>query len=89
MYAITFHLDTLSVEKINMTLGDAYRQINAALGQRFIARQGGYFGDKSVDAVTCVLAAQSLSKELPWFKSVVKEMQMLRIEEINNLMIAL
>jgi len=37
-------------------------------------------------AVTCVLAAIDLSRQLPWFAPSVRDMRMLRIEELNDLM---
>lgn len=36
-------------------------------------------------AVTCVLAAQRLARELPWFGASVRDIRMLRIEDLNDL----
>ncbi len=53
----------------------------------FLRRQGSvYFGEPDrVDAVTCVLVAQRLANELPWFSQCVRDIRMLRIEENNDL----
>ena len=52
----------------------------------FTRQQGGvYFGDAGVNAVTCVLAAIDLSRSLPWFAVSVRDIRMLRIEELNDL----
>jgi virulence-associated protein VapD len=45
-----------------------------------------YFGDDRINAVTCVLAAQDLARSLPWFADSVRDIRMLRIEEMNDLM---
>jgi virulence-associated protein VapD len=47
-----------------------------------------YLGDESVTAVSCVLAAQDLAHRLPWFARCVKDIRMLRIEENNDLGVA-
>lgn len=44
-----------------------------------------YFGDDTVDAVTCVLTIQKLSKKYTWFSTCIKDVRMLRIEENNDL----
>jgi len=36
--------------------------------------------------VTCVLAAIDLSNTLPWFAASIRDIRMLRIEELNDLM---
>ncbi len=55
--------------------------------EEFLRRQGSvYFGEPDrVDAVTCVLVAQRLANELPWFSQCVRDIRMLRIEENNDL----
>ena len=45
-----------------------------------------YFGNESINAVTCVMAAVDLSQRLPWFANPVRDSRMLRIEELNDLM---
>jgi len=48
-----------------------------------------YFGDDSVDAVKCVLVVQELCAAFDWFRSAVRDIRMLRIEENNDLMPAI
>jgi virulence-associated protein VapD len=93
MYAIAFDLDTNQLQDQYPTASwqNAYGDIKKTLiGHGFTWQQGSvYFGDNTVTAVTCVLAAQNLSKTYPWFKSCVKDIRMLRIEELNDLSAAL
>lgn len=92
-YAIAFDLDTemLSKSYPNPSWNNAYgdiRKILESLG--FSWQQGSvYFGNPEINAVRCVLAAQTLSKTYPWFKSSVRDIRMLRIEEMNDLAPAL
>ena len=69
---------------------DAFRQIGGLLRRHgFTEEQGGvYFGGADMNAVTCVLAAQDLARTLPWFAASVRDIRMLRIEEMNDLMAA-
>ncbi|HEX2257743.1 MAG TPA: virulence factor [Afifellaceae bacterium] len=89
MYAITFDLDTQLLEQSygNPSWRNAYMDIRNALKDfGFQWQQGSvYFGDDSVDAVTCVLAVQDLTRKYPWFRPSVRDMRMLRIEENNDL----
>jgi virulence-associated protein VapD len=89
VYAIAFDMD---IESLRMHYGDpynnAYGEIRAILKRHgFNWQQGSvYFGGSEVNAVTCVLAAIDLSTALPWFSSSVRDIRMLRIEELNDLM---
>jgi virulence-associated protein VapD len=93
MYAIAFDLDTaqLQHEYPNDSWQNAYGDIKKVLlPLGFNWQQGSvYFGGKEMDAVKCVLAAQALSKAYPWFKNCVRDLRMLRIEELNDLAPAL
>ena len=94
MYAIAFDLDTaqLQQEYPSASWQNAYGDIKKTLiPLGFIWQQGSvYFGDKDkIDAVQCVLAAQTLSREHAWFKGCVRDIRMLRIEELNDLAPAL
>jgi virulence-associated protein VapD len=93
MFAITFDLDTESLKQAyhNDSHGNAYKEIRSILtNYGFTWQQGStYFGGSSVDAVTCVLAAQELSNSLPWFASSVRDIRMLKIEDNNDLMPAI
>jgi len=89
VYAIAFDMD---IEQLRANYGDpynnAYLEIRKVLARHGFAWQQGsvYFGDDKVTAVTCVLAAQDLARALPWFASSVRDIRMLRIEELNDLM---
>jgi virulence-associated protein VapD len=93
MYAIVFDFDTATLEQLypNASWRNAYTDVRSFLQARgFEWMQGStYFGDQTVDAVRCVRAVQKLSAKYPWFKSAVRDIRMLRIEENNDLMIAL
>jgi virulence-associated protein VapD len=89
VYAIAFDMD---IEQLRANYGDPYN--NAYLEVRRILQRHGftwqqgsvYFGGESVTAVTCVLAAIDLTQSLPWFAAYVRDIRMLRIEELNDLM---
>ena len=89
MYAIAFDLDTAQLQKVypNASYTNAYgdiRKILEPLG--FNWQQGSvYFGGEEMNAVKCVLAAQAVNNAYPWFKSCVRDVRMLRIEELNDL----
>ncbi len=89
MYAITFDLDTQTLEQSygNPSWRNACADIRNALAAfGFDWQQGSvYFGRDTVDAVTCVLAIQDLTRKYPWFRSSVRDIRMLRIEENNDL----
>jgi virulence-associated protein VapD len=93
MYALAFDLDTAKLQKAypspSYKNADAdIREVLEPLG--FEWQQGSvYFGNSEIDAVKCVLAAQALSNAYPWFKSCVRDIRMLRIEELNDLASAL
>ncbi len=94
MYAIAFDLDTaqLQAQYPNTSWQNAYGDVKKTLTSLgFTWQQGSvYFGDaKTVTAVSCVLAAQQLSNTYPWFKGCVRDIRMLRIEELNDLAPAL
>ena len=89
VYAIAFDMD---IESLRQNYGDpynnAYSEISKILTRNGFSRQQGsvYFGDEKINAVTCVLAAIELSKNLHWFAASVRDIRMLRIEELNDLM---
>jgi virulence-associated protein VapD len=93
MYAIAFDLDTAQLQNVypNASYTNAYgdiRKILEPLG--FNWQQGSvYFGGPDMNAVKCVLAAQQVSIAYPWFKGCVRDIRMLRIEELNDLAPAL
>ena len=89
MYAIAFDMD---IESLRNAYGDPYN--NAYMDIRKILEEHGfnwqqgstYFGGDQINAVTCVLAAIDLAQRLPWFSASVRDIRMLRIEELNDLM---
>src|SRR5437764_10460106 len=89
VYAIAFDMD---IEQLRANYGDpynnAYLEIRRILQRHGFAWQQGsvYFGGSEVTAVTCVLAAMDLARTLPWFAASVRDIRMLRIEELNDLM---
>jgi virulence-associated protein VapD len=89
VYAISFDMD---IESLRNSYGDpynnAYIEIQKVLQKHgFTWQQGSiYFGNENINAVTCVLAAIDLSQKLPWFAASVRDIRMLRIEELNDLM---
>jgi virulence-associated protein VapD len=93
VYAIAFDLDTaqLQLSYPNTSYQNAYGDIRKVLEPLgFVWQQGSvYFGGNDMNAVRCVLAAQSVSMAYPWFKNCVRDIRMLRIEELNDLAPAL
>jgi len=89
MYAIAFDMD---IESLRTHYGDpyngAYLEIRRVLERSGFRWQQGstYFGGATINAVTCVMAAQELGRTLPWFAASVRDIRMLRIEENNDLM---
>jgi virulence-associated protein VapD len=89
VYAIAFDMD---IESLKNNYGDpynnAYYEIRRVLQKHgFTWQQGSvYFGGEQINAVTCVLAAMDLARSLPWFAASVRDIRMLRIEELNDLM---
>jgi virulence-associated protein VapD len=93
MYAIAFDMDTAAMEKAygKPNWRGGYTDVKNALSEHGFDRQQGsvYFGNASVTAVSCVLAAQDLAKRFPWFSTAVRDIRMLRIEENNDLSVAI
>lgn len=89
MYAIAFDMD---IESLRQNYGDpynnAYMEIRKVLqGHGFNWQHGStYFGGENINAVTRILAAIDLAKRWPWFSASVRDIRMLRIEELNDLM---
>ncbi len=90
LYALAFDMDadTLQRSYPGPSWNNAYAEIQRVLARHGFTRQQGsvYFGSTQVNAVVCVLAAQDLSRSLPWFAISVRDIRMLRIEEQNDLL---
>jgi virulence-associated protein VapD len=89
VYAIAFDMD---IEQLRVHYGDpynnAYLEIRRVLEEhQFDWQQGSvYFGNSEVTAATAMLAVIDLTARLPWFAASVRDIRMLRIEELNDLM---
>src|SRR5882762_10142277 len=89
VYAIAFDMD---IEQLRLHYGDpynnAYLEIRRVLeGHQFQWQQGSvYFGGPAVTAATVMVAVIDLTARLPWFAASVRDIRMLRIEELNDLM---
>ena len=93
MYAIVFDfdMDMLKQTYPSPSWNNAYTDVRNYLTARgFAWKQGSaYFGDDTVDAVRCVRVVQRMAKRFPWFTPSVRDIRMLRIEENNDLKVAL
>lgn len=91
-YAISFDLDTEQLKQVypSQSWQNAYGDIKRVLTQLgFDWQQGSVYFGTDINAVQCVIAAQKLSQTFPWFKACIRDIRMLRIEELNDLMPAL
>lgn len=90
LYAIAFDLD-INALKAPFTHADASRCLRRVFEEfGFVNQQGSlYLGNEKTTPVTCVLAVQKASKEFAWFRHVVSDIRMLRIEETTDLSPAL
>lgn len=88
-YAIAFDMDTDVLKQTyqNASWQNAYGDIKKVLEPLGFKRQQGsvYFGDETTNAVTCTLAAMTLTQTYAWFAASVTDIRMLRIEEMNDL----
>lgn len=93
MYAIVFDFDTEMLKQSypNVSWNNAYTDVRSYLTTRgFEWKQGStYFGDETIDAVRCVRIVQRLASKYAWFTPSIRDIRMLRIEENNDLMVAL
>ncbi len=89
VYAIAFDMDT---EQLRVHYGDPYNNAHLEIRRvlerhQFQWQQGSvYFGGPAVTAATVMVAVIDLATQLPWFASSVRDIRMLRIEELNDLM---
>lgn len=93
MYAIVFDFDTemLKSNYPNSSWQNAYTDVRNYLSARGFDWMKGstYFGDETIDAVRCVRTVQKLAAKYSWFTPSVRDIRMLRIEENNDLLLAL
>lgn len=89
VYAIAFDMD---IEQLRLHSGDPYNNADLEIrrvleGHGFRWQQGSvYFGAPEVSAATVMVAVIDLTSRLPWFAATVRDIRMLRIEELNDLM---
>src|SRR6187399_1870665 len=89
VYAIAFDMD---IEQLRVHYGDphnnAYLEIRRVLERHGSQWQQGsvYFGGPAVTAASVMVAVIDLTTSLPWFAAAVRDVRMLRIEELNDLM---
>lgn len=89
VYAIAFDMD---IDQLRTHYGDpynnAYVEIRRVLESHHFQWQQGsmYFGAASVTAASAMVAVIDLTTRLPWFAAAVRDIRMLRIEELNDLM---
>jgi virulence-associated protein VapD len=89
VYAVAFDMD---VEQLRVHYGDAYNnaylEVRRVLERHHFQWQQGsvYFGDATVTAATVMVAVIDLATQLTWFAASVRDIRMLRIEELNDLM---
>jgi len=89
VYAVAFDMD---IDQLRIHYGDpynnAYLEIRRVLEEhQFQWQQGSvYFGGPAVTAATVTVAVIDLTTRLPWFAASVRDIRMLRIEELNDLM---
>ena len=89
VYAIAFDMD---IEQLRTHYGDpynnAYVEIRRVLERHGFQWQQGsvYFGGAVLSAADVTVAVIDLTTLLPWFAAAVRDIRMLRIEELNDLM---
>jgi len=89
VYAIAFDMD---IEQLRLHFGDPYNNAYLAIRRilerhQFTWQQGSvYFGGPTVTAATVMIAVIDLTTQLAWFAAAVRDIRMLRIEELNDLM---
>lgn len=84
MYSILFIIDNEFIEIPKEIVFKTIKNTMLSYGFEWV---GGYlfFGNQSINVMDCVLLIQKISKENPWFSSSVKDIRLLRIEEIMSL----
>jgi virulence-associated protein VapD len=89
VYAIAFDMD---IEQLKLHYGDpynnAYLEIRRLLERHGFSWQQGsvYFGNPTVNTADVMVAVIDLTTTFVWFAASVRDIRMLRIEEINDLM---
>lgn len=88
VYAIAFDMD---IEQLRVHYGapynNAYLEVRRVLDEHHFKWQQGsvYFGSPEVTAAKVMVAVIDLTTKLPWFAAAVRDIRMLRIEELSSL----
>jgi len=89
VYAIAFDMD---IEQLRIHYGEPYNNVYLDIRRilethGFQWQQGSvYFGGPAVTASNVMVAVIDLTSRLTWFAAAVRDIRMLRIEEMNDLM---
>ena len=94
VYAIAFDLLTNEMKERygSPNWRNGYTEVREVLAEFGFAdnKQGSlYYGHSETKAVDCVLGVQELARRLPWFSACVRDIRMLRIEEEDDLSMAI
>ena len=89
MYGITYNLNVETLDKnFNGTLEDAKKTICDFFNSNYFTVYNDFlFLSQSQTAVDCVLVMQKLNRSITWFKYVVKDIRLIHIRDIDNLLI--
>ncbi len=89
MFAIAFDMDTKALEaQFGPSYTNKYKEIEKFLAEHnFHWQQGSlYYGSKETTTIgTPFLVARRLSNNFPWFKTCVKDIRVLKIEDDDDL----
>lgn len=93
VYAVTFDFDTETLAALypNESWRNAYSDVRSFFEENgFEHKQWSvYFATYDMSAVECITIVQTLANTFDWFTSSLKDIRMLRIEDNDDLMIAL
>lgn len=94
MYAVSFKIDHDAIRSYYPELTATYvydiiHNVFRANGFSCLHENFYFNEDRTMNAVSCILAVQGISRQYTWFKYVVSNIHMLRIEEDVDLTPAL
>lgn len=89
MYAIAFDLDTIACQRRypGASWRNAYDDIRRVLEEYgFRGQQGSVYYSSHAKSVRVVQTVLAIQNRYPWFREVVRDLRMLRIEENDDLL---
>lgn len=93
MYAIVFDFDLDILKRVKDVDGyaDVFSKVKNILAvQGFTHKTGNMFVSReSISSVDVIVIMQSISKLYPWFAPSLSQLEMYRIEEVNDLLPAM